>query len=225
MYKIILNSLGICVVGSLGMLVKNRIKQRQIDALNVIIATLVLVTGLQGVIKADNLLPVTMSLFFGTLIGSSIQIEDKIIDKVTSLASEEGSDLVNGIIAISLINCMGSLAILGPLNIALNNDHTIMNFKIILDCLTSLVFGTIYGKSIYPASIVLFFYQMMFFVLGKLITPILNEVTVNQIGQIGSVMLILLSMNLLQIKKIKIMDLIPSLIFPILFGLVNQFIG
>lgn len=224
MYRILLNSLAICAVGSLGILVKNRIKQRQIDTLNVIIAVLVLITGLQGVISADNLLPLTMSLFFGALIGSSFQIEDRIIGKVTSLASNESSDLINGVIAISLINCMGSLAILGPLNIALNNDPTIMNFKIILDCLTSLVFGTIYGKSIYPAAGILFLYQMMFFALGKLISPILNEAIVSQIGQIGSVMLILLSLNLLQLKKIKIMDLVPALVFPIIFGIVKQLI-
>lgn len=225
MFTILLNSIGLCLTGSLGRLVKGRIKDRQISAIYTVVGALVLVIGLQGVLDTSDTLPITLSLFIGTLIGSGIRIEDRISSWANGLIREDGSDFVNGIIAVALITCMGSLAILGPLNIVLKNDPTLMNFKTLLDSIMGLVFGTVYGKSVYPAALVLFIYQMFFYILAKVIAPVLDQATISQIGQVGSIILILLALNLLKLKEIKIMDTTPSLIFPIIFSFLGSILS
>lgn len=222
MFYILLNSLGLILSGSFGILIKNKIKEKQINAVYKVVAILVLVIALQGVIEMENFILITLSLFFGTLIGSGLQIEDRIIEKANSLMANQSSNFINGVISIVLVTCMGSLAILGPLNIALKSDPTIMNFKTILDTVMSLAFGTMYGKSIFPAALVLFIYQMIFYILGNLIAPLLTETVILYIGQIGSLILIALSFNMLDLTEIKIMDLTPAIIFPIIFYFITN---
>lgn len=217
MLYILLNSLGLVALGSLGRLLKNRINQAQIDALYNVVGTLVLVIALQGALEIESYMVITMSVFLGSLIGSYLGIEDKIKEKASSLIKEGSSKFINGIISVSLITCMGSLAILGPLNIALKNDPTLMNFKSFLDTVFALVFGTVYGPSIYPASLVLLVYQGFFYLLGLVLAPFLTEVVIGQIGQVGSLILIILGLNMLKITDIKLMDLTPSLLFPLVF--------
>lgn len=217
MFYILLNSLGLVAVGSLGRLLKNRINQGQIDALYNIVGTLVLVIALQGALEIESYMVITMSVFLGTLIGSYLAIEDRIKAKAASLIKKGSSQFINGIISVSLITCMGSLAILGPLNIALKNDPTLMNFKSLLDTVFALVFGTVYGASIYPASLVLLAYQGFFYLIGLGLAPFLTDLVIGQIGQVGSLILIILGLNMLKITDIKLMDLTPSLVFPLVF--------
>lgn len=224
MIYILLNSIGVVLSGTIGMLLKNRIKEEQINTIYTLVAILILVLAIDGARQMDHILIICLSLFLGSLVGTSLRIEDRIRAKANSLVKADSSQLVNGTISIVLVTCMGSMAILGPLNIALKGDPTLMNFKTILDTVMSLAFATKYGKSIFPAAVIIFIYQMVFYLVGSLISPILTEAIIMQIGQLGSIILIVLSMNMLGICNIKIMDLLPSLIFPLIFGLAGSLI-
>lgn len=224
MFYIFLNSLSLALFGSLGMVLKNFIKPKQIEQTDISIGIIILILGLKGALAADNILMLFLSLFIGGFIGSSLSIEDNINKMARNLVRGESSQFINGIIGLSLIVCMGSMAILGPMDLALKQDPSLMKLKIVLDSVTAMAFATVYGRSIYPSALILLVYQSLIYLLAFFISPYISPVVVEEIGQVGSIILIGLAFNILSLKKIRVMDMTPSLLIPPLIHLLKSLI-
>lgn len=222
MFYIILNSLGLVLFGTLGMVLKNFVKTKQIEQTDISIGLIILILGLKGALAADNILMIFLSLFIGGFIGSSLAIEDNINRMAKNLVKGESSQFINGIIGLSLIVCMGSMAILGPMDLALKSDASLMKLKIVLDSVTAMAFATVYGRSIYPSAIILLIYQSLIYFLAFFISPYISPIVVEEIGQVGSIILIGLAFNILSLKKIRVMDMTPSLIMPIILHFIKS---
>ncbi len=178
--------------------------------------------GLNSVVQnlPDSNFPVLFiaSLAIGCVIGSLLKIDER-VSRLTSRAdnSDKGSNLGEGIITGSLIFCVGTLSILGPVMAALNDDHTFLFTNATLDLVTSMVLASAYGIGIIVCAGILVLWQGSIYGLTLLLGDVITHSMINEISIVGGFMIAMTGLNIMGVKKFKTLDYLPALLIPIIW--------
>lgn len=154
------------------------------------------------------------SLAIGSIIGTILDLSSK-FDKLTAKFSE--NNLGQGLSTAIMLFCIGTLSILGPIESALNGDNTYLYTNATLDFITSIALSTTYGIGIAFAGIVLFFWQGSIYLLASYLSPFLTEDLLTEITLIGGFLIFSSGLSILKIKNFNSLNMLPSLIIPILW--------
>ena len=156
------------------------------------------------------------SLVLGSVIGELINLDKHIVTFGGWLKrkskSEKDSDFIKGFVNTSLTVCVGAMAVVGAVEDGLTGDYSILLTKAILDFTIVLVFASTYGKGCAFSAIPIFVLQGSITVLAKIISPVLTDAAVSNISFVGSVLIFCVGVNLMFDKKIKVANMLPSLI-------------
>ncbi|MBQ7087395.1 MAG: DUF554 domain-containing protein [Clostridia bacterium] len=163
-----------------------------------------------------------ISLAIGGLLGQWIDIDSK-FQKLTNKFGKEG--LAQGLSTAVLLFCIGTLSILGPIESALNNNHTYLFTNATLDLVTSMVLAATFGFGIALSAIVLFCWQGSIYLLAGVIAPYVTPELMCEISIIGGILIFSSGLSILEIKKINTINLLPALIVPPIFFVVKSLIG
>ena len=96
--------------------------------------------------------------------------------------------------------------------------------KAVLDGVSSVIFAASLGKGVYLSILPLLIYQGGITLLARFIRPWLTDALISQVSCIGSVLIFAIGFNLMFDKKVKVGNLLPAVIFPILFFFLARFI-
>lgn len=219
--------IGIVVAGILGQYTKRFISQKQLRYILTIVNLCILLVGIQGAITVQNTMLLIISCMAGALIGVELDLDGR-FQKMGSLFKSfswiPDSFSVEGFVTVFMIQCVGSMAIVGPLNIGLQGDASIMTFKIILDMLSSLIYGMVYGPSVAFSGPFVFIYETIIFIFAGMLQPILSPYVIHEMSAIGSLLIMAMALDLLDIIKLKIANYLPALLGPIVYFLITQFL-
>ena len=131
-----------------------------------------------------------------------------------------------GFVTAFLLFCMGSLAILGPVEEGLTgNLSDLLKTKSLIDGFSSILLASALGIGVMFSAIPVFLYQGGITLLVLLIGKNIPEHYINEITVIGGVLLIGLALDLLNIKKLRIINMLPSLIYICLFLWISSLIA
>lgn len=138
----------------------------------------------------------------------------------TAGSSTEEPKAQQGRIALAFVNttliyCVGAMAILGALDGGLRSQHDILYTKAMLDGFTAIIFASTMGVGVLFSAIPVFLYQGMIALAASGIASaiqqeLLNEIIV-QITAVGGILIMGIGVNLLEIRKINVANLLPSL--------------
>lgn len=228
MLGVLINPIAIILGSLIGIYLKKLIREEHIDSIFPMMNLIIGVIGIQGAIKMDDMLLLIFSLVIGSLVGVSLKLDDKVHKlgyKMQDLMKNSDPNLTQGFITAFIVHSVGAMAILGPLNIGLLGDYSIMNTKSALDFLSSVVFASIYGPGVILSAPFTFIYEGLIYLLSTWIEPILPIIVINQISAIGSVLIVAISVNLLEIKdkEIKVPNYMPALLIPIIWHGISVF--
>ena len=116
----------------------------------------------------------------------------------------------------SLLFCVGAMAIVGALQGGLTGDHSTLFAKSLLDGISSVVFAASLGIGVVFSAAAIFLYQGLIAVSASFLSPFLGESVIAEMTCVGSLLIIALSTNILNITKIKVMNLVPAIFIPII---------
>lgn len=227
MLYILGDMLGIEIAGFLSSYAEKFISREQLKAVLTIANLCITIVGIQGAISTKNNILMIVSCVIGAMIGLKLNLDDKFNKLGLFLKSKfknANENFVKGFITIFMIQCVGSMAIVGPLNIGLKNDSSILSFKIILDICSTLIYGAIYGRSVMLSGPLVFLYEALIFLLAGVLQPILTSDVINEISAIGSLLIFGMSLDLLGIMKIKVANYLPALLGPIVYYLITMIV-
>jgi len=134
------------------------------------------------------------------------------------------NNLMEGLVTAILLFCIGTLSILGPLESALKGNNTLLFTNAILDGITSLVLASNFGIGIILSAVVLFIWQGSIYLSAGFIAPYISPELLTEISVIGGILLLATGLNILNITKIKTLNLLPSLLIPIVFFIIKTLI-
>ncbi len=215
---------GTVVLGSIiGYILKKRYPQKVREIVFQAIGLVTVVIGLKMSLEVKNLLTLIFSLLLGGILGELIRFEDGVNNLVSKIQkkfkSESSGMFTEGLITAFLIFCMGSMTIVGALNEGLNNDHTLLFTKSILDGFTSIALASTYGIGVLFSVIPLIIYQGGITIAAVLMKDLFTTYIIAQLTATGGVIILGLGINLLKLREIKVLNLLPSLVFIVVFSI------
>lgn len=219
----IVNSLSVIVGSLLGLFLKNGIKTKYQTTIIDGVSLALIVIGLLGAIESQNIVLVVISLALGGLIGEAIDIEarlDRLGQRAQSILRQGDSNFAKAFINGTLVFCIGSMAIVGSLESGLTGNHQILFAKSTLDGIFSIIFTSTLGIGNIFSAISIFVYQGGITLLAKYVKDILTPELITEMTAVGGILIMALGFNQLEIKKIRVSNLLPSIIIPVIYFVV-----
>jgi len=163
---------------------------------------------------------VVLSLVVGGITGEAIRLEDRMEhlgDWIKLKTNSQNDKFTDGLITSFLLFCMGAMTITGAIEEGFGKTSTLLLTKSVMDFFSSIMLASALGSGVLFSAVLLLVFQggitLLVALTGKNIpVEIISEITV-----VAGVILIGLGINLLEIKKIRIINLLPALVFISLF--------
>ena len=127
-----------------------------------------------------------------------------------------GSRVTEGFVTGSLVFAVGALAVMGPLESGLQHQHSLLFSKSVIDGVASIVFASTMGLGVALSGITVFVVEGSIALLASVVAPYLGEAVVNEITFVGSLLIVGISLNLLGVTKLRILNMVPAILLPIL---------
>lgn len=211
-----------CLIGSM---LKKGMKEEYHQILMQAMGLVALGLGIDALVQhlPDSKYPVLfiISLAAGGVIGQKLKLESRFNSFVNKYSS---GNLAEGLATAILLFCIGTLSILGPIEAALNGDYTYLLANGMLDGITSVVLASTFGIGIAISGIILFAWQGSIYAMATIIGNALNPDLLNEITIIGGMLIMASGLSILGIKKFNTLNLLPSLMVPVIvFGVIHLF--
>ena len=217
----IVNALAILAGCFVGLMLGKLLPTHLGDAIQKGIALCVLYIGIEGMLSGTNALITILSMVLGVIVGELLKLDDKIralgdlAEKKFAGKGEKGS-FSEGFVSASLLFCVGAMAIVGSLESGLSNDHNTLYAKSMLDGITSIVYGSTMGIGVALSAVAVLLYQGAITLCASFAEPYLNDFVIAEMKCVGSLLIIAIGTNMLGVTKIKLMNYVPAIFFPIL---------
>ncbi len=213
---------GCIIAGSvIGSVLKRGIRPKYQDSLYVAMGICSLALGVNACVRniPNSAYPVLfiVSIALGSLIGAGLNLSDR-FNRLVNKKSADGR-LGEGLTTGVLLFCIGTFSILGPMQSALLGDNTYLYTNATLDFITSAVLASTYGIGMIWAAPVLFCWQGMFYLIAKISESAINTDLMTELQIIGGALIMASGLSILKIKDCKTLNMIPSLLMPVLFFL------
>ncbi|MDF2535074.1 MAG: rane protein [Bacillales bacterium] len=207
------------IIGTLIGLYLKTIPERIKHTVSKVSGLFVIVIGMNMVVTMKNPIIVLLSLTFGAILGEWVDIDqlfNKLGDWIESKVNRKDSNISKAFVSASLIYVIGAMAVVGSLESGLRNNHTILFTKSVIDGVTSIVLTSTLGFGVMVSAIPVILYQGTITLLATKIDSFIAQSLLNKLIDVitvtGGVLILAIGMNMLEITKIKIANLLPSLL-------------
>ena len=228
MNALLLNGFSICLGGVVGYFFKNHNSPKTSKAVITIMGLQIIVMGMKDALQYENGMLNIIYLVIGTVIGEFIDIDKRLRSigfLLQNRLSKNNLNFVKGFITATLIFCIGSMAIIGSLKIALEGDSDIIYVKTILDGIMAMLLASTYGLGVLFSAFIVVIYQGGIFFLAGLLKTVSNPYVLNQLSSIGGVLLLGLGVTLVfERDDIKISNMLPAMFLPVITAVIKNFL-
>lgn len=226
----IINSAAIIVGGVFGHLFGKILNERIQDSLQKASGICVLFIGIAGAMEgmlklsgsslsAGRSMLIVASLALGALVGELLNIEHGFERFGEWLKVKTGNakdkSFVEGFVTASLTVCIGAMAVVGSIKDGISGDYSILVTKAILDLIIITVMTCSLGKGCAFSAIPVAVFQGLMTALARLIKPLMTDGALANLSLIGSILIFCVGVNLVWDKRIKVANLLPSLVFAV----------
>ena len=168
-------------------------------------------------VHGHRLIPI-LSLVIGAVIGELLHIEDGVTRAGDWLQKKFGKmgPITDGFVSGSLVFAVGAMAVMGSLDSGLKNDHGILLAKSVIDFAGSVAFASSMGIGIVFSGLSVLAVEGVMTLLASLLTGVLTDAVITEISVTGSLMIIGITLNVLGVTKLRILNMTPALLLPVL---------
>ena len=228
----IINTLAVVAGGLIGMCLKNGLKKNLQDILMQACGVATIFIGASGtlakmfviqdgVVSTQGTMLLIFSLVLGGLLGEGIDIESKMDtlgEKIKRAVKAEKDNLfVEGFVNVSLIICVGAMAIVGSIQDGISGDYSLLATKAILDLVIVIVFASTYGMGAIFSAVPIFLYQGGITLMAAVGGSFLSEVIISDLSFVGNALIFCVGINIAFGKKFRVGNMLPALLIPVIY--------
>ena len=225
---VIVNTITVLIGSGVGLLLKKGIPEKLNKAVMTSLGLCAMAIGFTGIIKGQNQLVMILSMVFGTVVGTLIDIDKRLEnlgDKLSKKSKLNENTFSEGFVTASLLFCVGAMTIVGSMNAGISGDNQMLYTKSILDLISSCMLSASLGFGVMCSSVFVFVFQGGLVALSMALGSFLSDFAIAELICAGSVMITALGLNLIGVTKIKVANLLPGLIFVPVFCLLFDLFG
>ena len=217
MLGVIVNTVAVIIGCFAGLLLKKGISQKVSTAVMIGIGLCTTYLGIDGALVGEQTLVLIISMVLGAAIGTALDIDgrlNRLNDIVEAKMKDSGkqTSLVNAAVTASLLFCVGSLSIVGPINAGLTGDNELLFTKSLMDMISAAMLSVSLGVGVMGAAAVVLVYEGIIALLAGVLAPILPDYVINEMTCAGSLLIVALGLNLIGATKIKVANYLPAII-------------
>lgn len=231
----IINTAAVVAGGLIGMRLKSGLKKSMQDILMQACGLASLFIGAagalskmltfkDGVLETQGTMLLIFSLVLGSVLGEWLNIEQKmdfVGEKIKKAVGANNDNLfVDGFVNVSLVICVGAMAIVGSIQDGISGDYSLLTAKAILDLVIVIVFASTYGLGAVFSAAAIFVYQGAITLAAAFLGNFVSDVIINDLTFIGSTLIFCVGVNIAFGKKFKVGNMLPSLIIPVIYDII-----
>lgn len=211
----IVNVIAVILGSFIGLIIHKKLPDRLVKVTFQVLGLFTVILGIKMSLESENLLILIFSLLLGSLLGSGLKLNDgleKQTEKLNKRFGGKNQSFNKGLITAFLLFCVGSMTILGAIEEGMNNNPELLLIKSLMDGFSSIALTVAFGVGVMFSVIPLIIFQGGLTLLAMWLGSFFPEIYITEIIAVGGVILLGLGLNLLEITKIKLIDLLPALL-------------
>ena len=216
----LVNTAAVIIGGLIGIVLKKRMPDRVTTIYFQAIGLFTLAIGASMAVSMEKILIVVSSLAIGSLLGEGCDLE-KGVEKLSNYLKERfkiGSEKFSeGLVTSFLLFCVGSMTILGTIQEGTGGSPDLLFTKSTMDFFSAILLASAMGVGVLFSSVPLFIFQATITIIARYAANFFTDDIILGLTNVGGILLIGLGINILGIKKLRIMNMLPSLIIVVLF--------
>ncbi len=224
MLATVINAFAIVIGSLIGLLLKKGLSKRYEFAIFTAAGIVSLIIGIQMAMKTTHILAFAFALIGGGLVGTLLDIEGSVLRLGEFLKSrfakgEENSSFAFGFLSASVLYCSGAMAIVGSFKAGTEGDFALILTKSLLDGFISILFASAMGIGVAFSAISVLVYQGFLTIISGWVKPYVSDLMLAELTGIGGALVVMIGINLLDLKKLKTGDFLPGLAFTVILVL------
>lgn len=210
------------IIGSLiGLMINQRLPKRIITIIFQVMGLFTLVLGISMALKTEHFIIIIGSLVSGAILGEWMGLEKRLTawsDRLKNRFKLGNEKFTDGMITAFLLYCMGAMTILGAIEEGVDGSYDILLMKSLMDGVSSIALASGLGIGVMFSVIPLLVYQGGLTLFSAYISEQFTDVIINDLSATGGILLIGLGINILEIKHLRILNMIPALVIVVILS-------
>lgn len=228
---VLFNTLTVIIGSLIGLAFKKGIPKKLTDALMGGIGLCTVYIGISGAISAGSdaeanpVMPI-ISIALGVAIGTLIDIDKHLtrlgnaVERKFSKNTETKGRIAEGFVSACLLFCVGSMTIVGAINAGVSGDNTLYFTKGVLDFVSGMALSVSFGFGVLFSALFVFVFQGGLVLAAGLIEPLLTGHMIAEMNCTGSLLIVVIGLNLMGITKIKVANYLPAILIAMLLAII-----
>jgi len=215
----IVNIIAILLGGTIGLFFNKRLPQRFINIFFQVIGLFTIFLGISMALETTHVLHMIMALVIGALVGEALQLQKgaEQISGFLKLKLNIGNEkFTDGLLTAFLLYCIGSLTILGAIEEGVGDPPKLLYVKSLMDGVSSIALASGLGIGVLFSVVPLLIFQGGITLFASMFGDFIPEIMIIEMSAVGGILLIGMSISILNIKKINVLNMLPSLFVIIL---------
>lgn len=220
----IINIVAVIIGSIIGILLGNRIPKRITKSVFQVLGLFTMVLGVSMFLKGQMMLTIVFSLILGTILGELLRLHE-IVEGLSARAKKvfklKNPKFTEGMLTAFLLYCIGSMTIVGAIDEGMGNGSEVLITKSMMDGFSAIALASVFGIGVAFSTVPMLVFQGGLTLIAFLLGDFIASEIVTEITAVGGVLLVGLGLNILEIKNIKIMNMLPSLLLVVLIAWIN----
>jgi len=211
----LINAGAVLAGGTLGLLLKKNMPERITTIYFQAIGLFTVAMGISMVYKMQHIIIIVSSLAIGSLLGEWMNLEGG-VERLSNYFKRKlriGSDKFSeGLTTAFLMFCIGSMTILGSIQEGTGGSPDLLMTKSLMDGFAAILLASAFGVGVLVSAIPLLIFQGGITLLAMYAGSFFTPEIIQGLTSVGGILLIGLGIDILEIKKLRILNMIPALV-------------
>lgn len=215
------------LVGSLaGLLLHRKIGDSFRKVVFLSIGLISLLIGIKMALETQRIVFLALSLVGGGLLGTWWRVEDGILavgEFLGRSVKADGGDgkrtFALGFLNASVLFCVGAMTLVGSFQAGVQGNYDLIFTKSVMDGFMAVLLTAAMGVGVAFSAVAILVYQGGLTLLSTLLSPYVSDLLLSEISGVGGVLVMMIGLNLLELKTIKTADFLPGILIVIAFVL------
>ena len=233
----LLNTATVLTGGVVGTVAGHRIPERLRELVVQALGIFVVVYGVKVAITpsfhdSPHLAIVLIGLLAGSAVGSLLDVDGALMrfgswaERILVRDGEQsGGRVARAFVTTTLLYCVGPLTILGTFDDGARGDILLLGIKSTLDGIASLAFAITLGRGVLLSAASVLVVQGALTGVAYATRGAVDEFLVTQALGAGGLMLVAIGLGLLEIRRIRVADMLPALVLAPAVAAVSRAFG
>lgn len=210
----IVNAVAIGIGTLVGVLLRSGIPAKYKETSVAALGLAIMLIGFKGAWETNNSLIMIAALAIGAIIGEFLRIEDRLHQfgqKAERYLGNSGN-FGEAFVTATLVYCVGAMAIMGSLQSGLSGNHETLFAKSLLDGISSIFFASTLGAGVALSAVSVLVYQGAITLGAKWLSVLISAPMITEMNAVGGILVIAIGLNILEIRKTRVGNLLPAII-------------